>query len=186
MVFSESPLPIPHRPALEPLWKDIFKVRQDLNINENVPQISTPPYGDMTVETEHMVSTADVSIVILRVSVNGQIWKVSGSAKRQPGDKPDIDLGVLLATTRALQKLANQFSRQANGRVKNNDNIAAQQKYLREKASEEQQVLDSIMPPGMTNYAGEQIILAAPTTNTKTKTKRISKRVSKRRGVAIV
>lgn len=47
--------------------------------------------------------------------------KATGEALRHPEDKHDSDVGVTLATARALSGLARKLERQANGRVKMHD-----------------------------------------------------------------
>jgi hypothetical protein len=93
---------------------------------EHVPQLdfSKAKAGHFFVEMEEASATDDVAVVQLAVTLNGQSWVVLGSSKRAPEDKPDRELGVALAMSRALEKVARQVGRQANGRLKHNDSQA--------------------------------------------------------------
>ena len=91
---------------------------------EHVPQLDfTNPYGRLEINVQETVVTNDVAAVVLSVSFAAQNWKVSGSSKRMPGDKPDRRIGYALAMTRALERVTNQIRRQAEGFVKHNDDI---------------------------------------------------------------
>ncbi len=48
-----------------------------------------------------------------------------GSASREPGDKPDEAIGEKLAAARALHSAARRLERQALGRMRQNENVAA-------------------------------------------------------------
>lgn len=58
---------------------------------------------------------------------------VEGEARRDSKDKQDPTTGVLLATSRALQKAVDIIERQANGRVKHADDMRVQKKHQKAK-----------------------------------------------------
>lgn len=61
--------------------------------------------------------------------------QVAGSAKRDPCDRNDRDVGADLATARALRKLAGRLERRANGAVKQADYVRAdRQRRQRDQA----------------------------------------------------
>ena len=47
-----------------------------------------------------------------------------GSAGREPGDKPDAEIGELLATARALKSLAAKLEKRAKGKMRHKEEIA--------------------------------------------------------------
>lgn len=101
-------------------------------VAEGPPQLTFMEANDLAsalgVHLRDAVVTNDVAAVVLEVRFNGKMWIVTGSAKRDPRDRPDRNLALTLATSRALQKLANQFARQANGAVKHNDDVRRERK----------------------------------------------------------
>jgi len=100
---------------------------------EHVPQLDfTNPYGRLEINVQESVVTDDVAAVVLSVSFAAQNWKVSGSSKRMPGDKPDRCIGYGLALTRALERVTNQIRRQAEGLVKHNDGIKASKHHMKD------------------------------------------------------
>lgn len=64
-----------------------------------------------------VMSDGDVTVVTARY---GDI-SVAASAKRDPADKVDLNIGVELATARALIKLGRRLQRRADGDVRNAD-----------------------------------------------------------------
>lgn len=76
---------------------------------------------DLLVECEQAIVTDDVAAVRLAVHLNGLHWTVDGSAKRDPSDRPNHEVGMALATARAVQRLATQLARQASGKSKHAD-----------------------------------------------------------------
>lgn len=66
---------------------------------------------DINVTATDDVAIADAQIY---VSTSHDILHGYGSAKRNPIDKPDSELGALLATGRALRNLAKQVQKEAN------------------------------------------------------------------------
>lgn len=74
-----------------------------------------------------ITSSSDATIAIVGATVDGKDYAWSGTAKRHPGDatskgdKPNLNVGVLLALGRALTKAGHQLERQGNGLVKQID-----------------------------------------------------------------
>lgn len=88
---------------------------------EHVPQLDFSDPHTFEASLDNAVVTDDVAAVVLRVRCNGQNWKVTGSSKRNPGDKPDRRVGFALALSRALTKVSRQVTRQAEGWVRHNE-----------------------------------------------------------------
>lgn len=82
---------------------------------------------------ENAVATPDVAGVTLHANIAGRNMVVQGSAKRMPGDKPNKDVALTLAVSRALTALAHKIEKQALGKVKHADDMAAQRKFLAER-----------------------------------------------------
>jgi hypothetical protein len=68
-----------------------------------------------------VLASNDVAIAYLDVRCNGEYWVVTGSSRRTPGDRPNKEVGMALAISRAYERFARQLARQANGAVENND-----------------------------------------------------------------
>lgn len=60
-------------------------------------------------------------------------YVTQGVALRDPKDKPDDGIGLLLATGRALESMAHKILREAHGRVKHADDVRADQRAKRAK-----------------------------------------------------
>lgn len=78
----------------------------------------------MKVEVLAEVVTRDVVAVKLRVTVDNQSVDVTGSAKRDPEDKPNASIGRLLAYGRALEVASKRLIRRANGYVEHAAQLA--------------------------------------------------------------
>lgn len=80
-----------------------------------------------TIRVTEAVVTKDVAAVVLTASLAGAVFETEGSARRFLGDKqlppdrPDDDLALTLAFSRALISLSKKVERQAYGRIKQND-----------------------------------------------------------------
>lgn len=90
------------------------------------------PQNLLDVRTDQVIISRDATVVQLTARVDTGFISVTGAAKRFPGgvdasgvkrpaDKHDPETALLLATGRALESLARKMQRQANGRVKHND-----------------------------------------------------------------
>lgn len=66
------------------------------------------------------MSNRDVAIVVLEM----EGLQVSGTAKRDPRDEPNEDIGQRLAMARAFQALGYRLERQARGLIKHADEVA--------------------------------------------------------------
>lgn len=99
-----------------------------------IPQLKFEADGevDIFIECENALATDDVAAISLSVMLNGDTWHVEGSAKRDPSDRPNRELGMALATARAMQRLADQMMRQASGKAKHADWIVLDRKLRRE------------------------------------------------------
>ena len=70
------------------------------------------------------VTSGDTAtIVTIFVKVGDRMVEVTGEAKRTPGDKNRPEVGVKLATGRALERLGRKLQREANGLVRHADQI---------------------------------------------------------------
>lgn len=76
----------------------------------------------------------DGNVTIATMSMHG--ITVTGSAKREPGDKPDKQIGADLAVARAMHKMSRRLMRRANGAVKQASFVKADR--ARRRAQEEQ------------------------------------------------
>lgn len=77
----------------------------------------------MNISTIVAETDGDVAIVVLSIEINGKKSTVTGSARRDPVDKPDPQLGLKLAYQRALEKLTSKIARQTLGKIKHNDDM---------------------------------------------------------------
>lgn len=64
------------------------------------------------------ISTGDASIAVVTATLGTQHYEETGTAKRDPSDKPNPEAGSKLALARALRNLANTLERQAEGEIK--------------------------------------------------------------------
>lgn len=65
-----------------------------------------------------VVSSGEATIAVVSIDIDGILHSWEGTAKRDNGDKFNIEIGRKLALSRALDKAARQLERQANGLVK--------------------------------------------------------------------
>lgn len=66
-----------------------------------------------------VVSSTDATIVIVSGVIDDERFEWEGTAKRDPGDRYNSEVGNKLALSRALSAAASQLARQANGLTKN-------------------------------------------------------------------
>lgn len=74
---------------------------------------------------ELIVHSRDASIVQVVVEIAGNKETITGTSRRAPADKPDLDVATLLAYGRAYQQLGRKLLRRAEGMVDHADNIRA-------------------------------------------------------------
>lgn len=103
---------------------------------EGVPQLEFDPtmLYCVVVDVSSVIATDDVAAVGLTVTWGTETWIVQGSAKRMPGDRVDRKVGLGLAMARALEKMARQVARQANGKIAHNDHLAERHAKLKKQA----------------------------------------------------
>lgn len=65
--------------------------------------------------------------------LDGVIYSASGTSKCDPVDSFDYEIGLQLATGRAIRQLGRDIYKAGNDRVKQNDRIRAKQKAEQEK-----------------------------------------------------
>ncbi len=100
----------------------------------NVADAHAVFFGDdlpVTVDASHRVvditknSTIVESRLMLNVDGEIEIYRARGEAKRLKGDPYDANVGIRLATARALENLSNKLARQAEGLMSHNEGMAA-------------------------------------------------------------
>ena len=105
------------------------------------------------VEQTHNVTIAEVEVVVRKepgvdthTGPAGSDWRddfdfvtVKGDARRNPMDRHNPEIGVLLAQARAYEKLARKIRRQAEGMVRNAEHVrmARQTRQAIKKKEEE-------------------------------------------------
>lgn len=90
-------------------------------------------YGYYTLQPDidiDIMNDRDATIVQIEL---GDI-EVSASARREPGDKPDAEIGTLLAMARAYNKLAHKLSKRAAGKI---NHAAEIKRHKNQRALEE-------------------------------------------------
>lgn len=75
----------------------------------------------------------DGTVTLATVSMGG--FSVAASARRDPGDKNNPDIGADLAVARAFHAMARKFERQGNGAVRNADWIRSERQRRRALAA---------------------------------------------------
>ena len=87
----------------------------------------------ITVITDRNATVAEVTLITDMIHDDNGFTPVvvtaTGSAKREPSDKPDESIGTDLATGRALEALGRKLQRRADGKVR----AAAEAKRVREE-----------------------------------------------------
>lgn len=78
----------------------------------------------MKVEVLAEVTTRNVVAVELQVTVGNETVTTTGSAQRDPDDKPNEQIGLLLAYGRALESAGKRLLRRGNGLVEHAAHIA--------------------------------------------------------------
>lgn len=79
----------------------------------------------------------DITLAIAQVLDGDDVLHAYGRADRDPVDKNDKDLGRLIAIGRAMEKLTKKINKRAEGYVKHNDDVRADQLKKRLKAENE-------------------------------------------------
>lgn len=84
----------------------------------------------IVLDTDHMI-VDNVTVVTVEAIIQGEVVVVQGTAIRHPDDRFDADTGIMVATGRAYERLAENINRRANGQVKHNDDIAEHRDFIR-------------------------------------------------------
>lgn len=100
----------------------------------------------MQLKVKQQAVTRDVAIVKMAAKIGKTEYSGVGCAKRDPGDKPDRQIGVQLAAARALENLALHIRRQADGLVKHHDDMRAQNAERKAKAAALVEELKTVKP----------------------------------------
>lgn len=93
--------------------------------------------ADVKIVVHHAVVVKDVAAVVLTATVGGATFLTEGSSRRflgdelLPADRPDPELAINLAFSRALGSLQTKIDRQVTGRIKHNDDTRDQQRELK-------------------------------------------------------
>lgn len=76
----------------------------------------------------------DVAIVRVEYPcADGEVVEASGAARRHRDDRPNPELGVDLATARALRNLGSKMERRTMGQVKHADDVRSMRAAARKK-----------------------------------------------------
>jgi hypothetical protein len=80
-----------------------------------------------------VVSSSEATIAMIAITYpDGVTHTWTGTAKRDPEDKFNAEVGTKLALSRAFRSAASQLDRQANGLVKNiEDNLRQREQQMR-------------------------------------------------------
>lgn len=137
-------------------------IEQDLEKESIMDRVDAPIHmsdemarHSVYITIENAVSTPDVAGVTLHANIAGRNMVVQGSAKRMPGDKPNQDVALTLAVSRALTSLAAKIEKQALGKVKHADDMAVQQKLDRVKKAERKIATKKTVPVKVKKAARE-------------------------------
>ncbi len=80
---------------------------------------------DIAVET---VTSSEATIASISMIIDGEAHTWTGTAKREPDDDFDLEIGQTLALSRAFAKATKKLTKRANGMVKAADHMREQQK----------------------------------------------------------
>ena len=117
--------------------------------------------ADVQVEVLH---TDDATIVRASALVGGTIFEATESSKRDHLDKPNTEIGVKLATGRAIRKLGRQILHDANALVRIQEHARQTAEAARLKSKAEREARGAV---------------AKAKASGKTTAKKVSKKVSK-------
>lgn len=84
---------------------------------------------------------AGVEILVVTDDLDTPEFVVKANARRDPLDKPDTDLALLLAYARAYEKIGKKLLKRAEGRVRHNDYVR-EQKALHKEESRNRSLTD--------------------------------------------
>jgi Domain of unknown function (DUF1876) len=76
-----------------------------------------------TTATVTVIIMADKDVTVARANLGGT--EAAGSARREPGDRPDAGIGADLAVARALARLSAKLGRRARGQVRHAEAVKA-------------------------------------------------------------
>lgn len=88
---------------------------------------------DVSVET---VTSSEATIASISTVIDGEIRTWTGTAKREPHDRFDPEIGKNLALSRAFAKASRKLEKAANGMVKSADDNRAQAAKSKAEAKE--------------------------------------------------
>jgi hypothetical protein len=94
--------------------------------------------------TLHILIVADADATVAVAETDGMT--LTASAKREPGDRPDLAIGRDLAAARVLAKAARRLERRARGAVKHADDVKTARREAREGKAREQFLRDLTDP----------------------------------------
>lgn len=77
-----------------------------------------------------------LTVVKLTVRLYSEEFSVFGEARRNSRDNDDPEVGLKLAYGRALDKIAKKMLRQANGKIKHNDDVRQDRKHKQLKSEQ--------------------------------------------------
>jgi len=92
------------------------------------------------------LGTADAHIVKITAVIGADIVSVSGTSRRHPEDKPNAEIGELLAQARAYQALGNKIAKRARGLVAQQDHnkaIKPAQREARQRWEIQQRIIEA-------------------------------------------
>lgn len=95
------------------------------------PQLimQTPPHPFLPSVTSHLEDDA-ATVGIRILALGGEIHAV-GAAKRHPNDEPDTEIGLALATARAMRAAAGELERGAWTAINQRNAAARQEREMR-------------------------------------------------------
>lgn len=99
------------------------------NPNDGIQTNLTYKNACVVIEDTAMLATRDFAIVELECMVNGVFFRSQGSSRRFLGDKklkadkPNKDVGIGLALSRALASMSKKIERQAIGQSTHAENM---------------------------------------------------------------
>lgn len=81
-----------------------------------------------TIEALNHIVSADACVVELTAVVGNNVHYITGSARRNRGDRSNLEVGYFVALARAMSSLSRKLDRQATGLVKHADDVQAERR----------------------------------------------------------
>lgn len=75
------------------------------------------------IDFHNYMATGNQAIVELDVQLDDEKWRVTGESRRDGTDKADKNVGLMIATSRALSTVSRHFEKQALGRIKHAQDV---------------------------------------------------------------